>query len=74
MNVMAILPNVLNQAQAASLLGVSRRTIKRFVEDGQLRCTKVGKKVLRFHREDVESMIVVLNDPKTEGGSSLCSQ
>ncbi len=47
----------LRVGEAADLLSVSRWTIYRWVEEGRLRGTKIGKSSLRIFRESVVSLI-----------------
>jgi excisionase family DNA binding protein len=49
--------SVLRVGEAAELLSVSRWTIYRWVEDGRLRGTKIGKGSLRIFRESVTGLI-----------------
>ncbi|MDR4463432.1 MAG: helix-turn-helix domain-containing protein [Nitrospira sp.] len=49
--------SMLRVGEAAELLSVSRWTIYRWVEDGRLRGTKLGKGSLRIFRESVASLI-----------------
>jgi excisionase family DNA binding protein len=48
---------LLRVRQAADLLSVSRWTIYRWVEEGQLRGTKIGKGSLRIFRESIARLI-----------------
>ncbi|NGZ94655.1 MAG: hypothetical protein CV089_00730 [Nitrospira sp. WS110] len=48
---------MLRVGEAAELLSVSRWTIYRWVEDGRLRGTKLGKGSLRIFRESVTGLI-----------------
>lgn len=49
--------SMLRVGEVAELLSVSRWTIYRWVEDGRLRGTKLGKGSLRIFRESVTSLI-----------------
>ena len=49
--------SMLRVGEAAELLSVSRWTIYRWVEDGRLRGTKLGKGSLRIFRESVAGLI-----------------
>lgn len=53
----AIEKPMLRVGEAAELLSVSRWTIYRWVEDGRLRGTKLGKGSLRIFRESVACLI-----------------
>ncbi len=48
---------LLRVGEAAELLAVSRWTIYRWVEEGRLRGTKIGKGSLRIFRESVVALI-----------------
>lgn len=47
----------LRVGEAAELLSVSRWTIYRWVEEGRLRGTKIGKGSLRIFRESIVGLI-----------------
>ncbi|QPD05715.1 MAG: hypothetical protein Nkreftii_003489 [Candidatus Nitrospira kreftii] len=49
--------SMLRVGEAAELLSVSRWTIYRWVEDGRLRGTKLGKGSLRIFHESVTGLI-----------------
>lgn len=49
--------NLLRVGEAAEVLSVSRWTIYRWVEEGRLRGTKIGKGSMRIFRESVVSLI-----------------
>ena len=49
--------SMLRVGEAAELLSVSQWTIYRWVEDGRLRGTKLGKGSLRIFRESVAGLI-----------------
>jgi excisionase family DNA binding protein len=48
---------LLRVGEAADLLSVSRWTIYRWVEEGRLRGTKIGKGSVRICRESITSLI-----------------
>jgi excisionase family DNA binding protein len=48
---------LLRVGEAAALLSVSRWTIYRWVEEGRLRGTKIGKGSVRIFRESIASLI-----------------
>lgn len=48
---------LLRVGEAADVLSVSRWTIYRWVEEGRLRGTKIGKGSLRIFRESVAALI-----------------
>lgn len=57
-----VIPGIMNKTllrvgEAANVLSVSRWTIYRWVEEGRLRGTKIGKGSLRIFRESVVSLI-----------------
>lgn len=47
--------------EACDILGISLRTLMRYVKDGQLHCTKVGRN-LRFTKENLEHFL--RNEPQ----------
>ena len=53
---MRILPRMLRIDQVADLMGVHQMTVRRWVEKGVLRGTKVGG-VIRVHKASVEEAI-----------------
>lgn len=48
---------LLRVGEAAALLAVSRWTIYRWVEEGRLRGTKIGKGSVRIFRDSITSLI-----------------
>jgi excisionase family DNA binding protein len=50
---------LLRVGEAADLLSVSRWTIYRWVEEGRLRGTKIGKGSVRIFRDSITSLIEV---------------
>lgn len=48
---------MLRVGEAAALLSVSRWTIYRWVEEGRLRGTKIGKGSVRIFRDSITSLI-----------------
>jgi excisionase family DNA binding protein len=48
---------LLRVGEAAELLSVSRWTIYRWVEEGRLRGTKIGKGSVRIFRDSITSLI-----------------
>lgn len=48
---------LLRVGEAAEMLAVSRWTIYRWVEEGRLRGTKIGKGSLRIFRESIVALI-----------------
>lgn len=47
----------LTVAQAADELAVTERFIRKLIADGQLRAVKVGDRVLRIRRSDLEDFL-----------------
>lgn len=47
----------LTVAQAADELAVTERFIRRLIADGQLRAVKVGARVVRIRRADLEDLL-----------------
>lgn len=47
--------------QAAALLGVSTRTIRRWIAAGELPATRIGPKLLRIHTEDIDRLGTPIN-------------
>lgn len=58
----------LRVGEAADLLSVSRWTIYRWVEEGRLRGTKIGKSSLRIFRESIVSLIERNENDGTDTG------
>ncbi|BBX36594.1 excisionase family DNA binding domain-containing protein [Mycolicibacterium mageritense DSM 44476 = CIP 104973] len=52
-----VVGDMLTTAQAAKLLGVSQNSIRRYARDGLIPAHKVGKRLLRFRREDLIRVI-----------------
>ena len=57
--------------EAAELLSVSRWTIYRWVEQGRLRGTKIGKSSLRIFRDSIVSLIEHNENIMPSASSSL---
>jgi excisionase family DNA binding protein len=51
------MPQLLTPAQVAELLQVTPRTINRYAVDGRLRRVKIGQRLSRYRREDVEALL-----------------
>lgn len=47
---------LLKYKQASEVLGISKRTLRRRVNQGQIACIKMGK-LVRFKQEDIEDYI-----------------
>jgi excisionase family DNA binding protein len=50
-------PPFLTVAQAADELAVTERFIRKLIADGQLRAVKVGTRVVRIRRTDLEDLL-----------------
>ncbi|MCV7317831.1 helix-turn-helix domain-containing protein [Mycolicibacterium confluentis] len=48
---------MLSTAQAAKLVGVSQDSIRRYARDGLIPAHRVGKRLLRFRRDDLIRLI-----------------
>ena len=48
---------LLRVGEAAKVLNVSRWTIYRWVEEGRLKATKIGKGSLRIFRESIDTLV-----------------
>lgn len=64
----AVVKPLLRVGEAAELLSVSRWTIYRWVEEGRLRGTKIGKSSLRIFRESIVSLIERNENDGTDTG------
>lgn len=47
----------LSVADIAAELSVTQRFVRRLIADGELRAVKVGSRLVRIHREDVEAIL-----------------
>lgn len=47
----------LTKTEAAKLIGVSQRTIRRWELRGQLPCCRVNQRVLRYRRCDIDDLM-----------------
>jgi excisionase family DNA binding protein len=54
-------PELLNSRQAAELLGVSRKTLSLWVEEGRLRFVRVGTGHKRYRRRDLLEFVEALD-------------
>lgn len=50
-------PSVITQAEAADRLGVTDRTIRRWVAEGRIRAYRVGPRLVRVDSGDVDAML-----------------
>lgn len=53
----AILPTTVTIQQAAEVLQVHDRTIRRWIADGTLEAKRVGPRLLRVKRQSIDSLI-----------------
>lgn len=56
----------MTQAEAADYLGVTERTIRRYIAEGQLRGYRLGRRALRLDQADVDALLRPI--PTTGGG------
>ena len=49
---------LLTRKELANFLGLSTRTISRFIEQGDLRCVKLGHQI-RFRESDIEEFLTL---------------
>ena len=49
--------NLMTQAGAAEYLAVNERTVRRLIADGQLPAHRVGSRLVRVRRSDVEKLL-----------------
>lgn len=54
-------PDLISRAEAATLLGVSLRTVDRLVKSGELKPLRVGKKTIRFMLTDLYKAFKIEN-------------
>ena len=60
-------PVYLSVRQAADLISVSQRTIRRYIEQDKLVAYRVaGSSTIRIKREDLENLLVPINPPVLE--------
>lgn len=60
-------PAWLPQADAADYLGVTERTLRRYVASGQLPAYRLGPRLLRFKQSDLDAL---LQPVPTAGGGA----
>ncbi|GAA1953292.1 hypothetical protein GCM10009798_10580 [Nocardioides panacihumi] len=53
----AVTPRVVSLAQAATMLSVSTRTVRRYVDSGHLEAIRIGTKTLRIRVESLQRML-----------------
>lgn len=63
-------PAWLPQAEAADYLGVTDRTLRRYVASGQLPAYRLGSRLLRFRQSDLDAL---LRPVPTAGGAARAS-
>ena len=44
-------------ADLAELLGVTKRTVHRWIKEGQIKYMRLGKKLIRFNRSHIEDFL-----------------
>lgn len=49
--------SLMTQAAAAGYLSVNERTVRRLIADGQLPAHRVGSRLVRVRRSDVEKLL-----------------
>lgn len=49
--------SLMSIADVAALYGVNEKTVRRRVADGHLKAYRLGGKLLRFKREDVDALL-----------------
>ena len=60
---------LLNTKQLANFLQVSVETIRRYVRSGELECTKLGSRHMRFTRGQIDAFLASrssINHPETD--------
>lgn len=51
------LPSMLSMTETADLLGLSERTVRRYIASGQLRAHRLGPRMIRVERESVAGLL-----------------
>ncbi len=64
-------PEWLSLAAAAKRIGVSARTMRRYVASGRLRVFAVGPRTRRVRAADVDAMLLASAAPASEGTANL---
>ena len=59
---------LITSGQAASLVGVTDETIRRWADQGRIRHVRLPSGQLRFHRADIEALVEPI-EPTTEAAS-----
>ena len=52
----------ISTAEAAKLLGVSMNSIRKYVEDGLIPAVRIGPRLLKFNRTDIEKLRQVIDN------------
>ena len=59
---------LLTTEEAADFLGVDKTTLYAWRKQGKLRAYRVGKRLIRFKRQDIEGLLEVENDGRSDSG------
>lgn len=51
------LPSMLSMSETAHVLGLSERTVRRYIASGQLRAHRLGPRMIRVERESVSGLL-----------------
>jgi excisionase family DNA binding protein len=57
---------MLGPKEAAAVLGISTDTLTRWGDQGRIRYIRLPTGRRKYHREDVERLLTVVNDPDPE--------
>lgn len=60
-------PDLLSIKQASQIVGLSEKTVRRFIESGELPAHRVGPKAVRIYRSDLDAFI----QPLPRGGQNI---
>ena len=50
-------PPVMTVQDVAAYLGVTTKTVRTMVADGRLRCYRLGDRIIRFRRSDIDAAL-----------------
>ncbi|VCT89531.1 hypothetical protein MHAS_01225 [Mycolicibacterium hassiacum DSM 44199] len=53
----ALMPARASIQQTAEYLGVSTKTVRRYIADGKLKAVRLGPRLIRVERESVEALM-----------------
>lgn len=59
-------PSMLTPLEAAQRLGLSERTFRRYMADGDVPAYKIGRQNVRVKAEDVDALIVLVAPSEVE--------